>query len=350
MKLFIPFILLSLLSGLCFGQKSNKAYWKAANYAHTFYDVANYKDAVVAYEKAFEIEKLDENARHRLYAAASYCMLDNEEGVRKHLFEILPIATEDEMKMVLVNYEIFQKYHGTDWWKDLKNQMDERLESLIKHHQTLHFFKKGRNYVYRAIRVNSDGDTLANTKIVMKPDGTGWGAPAASLQSQVIYEYHYDTQDSIDHIDELTKVVQADFWKKVDTVGVIENEDQLWIHPMRYNEFYKVELAPFPTVIFPISEETIEEANSKIMILNNWGTYTSSETHNEYSYLGKEEKTYMNLKSMNCHKFHAIGFNNFHGMSETDYYFHEDYGFLEIYIETYDDDIITFVLEEIVYE
>lgn len=349
-KVIFQLIFFLIFQVTVLSQDAHETYWKAAGHAHSFYDVANYKDAVIAYEVAFDMEKDEEIASHRLYAAASYCMLDNEDGVRKHLFEILPIATENDMKKVLVNYEIFGKYHNTDWWIELKEKMGKRLEGLIAHHKNLHFFKEGRNYVYKAIRVDLKGDTLANTKIIMKPDGTGWGNPAASLQSQIVYEYHYDTQDSLDHIDELIQVVQADFWKKTDTTGVIENEDKLWIHPMRYNEFYKTELAPFPAVIFPISEETIEEANGKIMILNNWGTYNSSETHNEYSYLGKEVKSYLNLKPLSCHKFHAIGFNNFHGMSETDYYFHEDYGFLEINIETYDDDKISFVLDEIVYE
>ena len=342
-------LLIFIIQNSVAAQDVQKSYWSAAGHAHSFFDVANYKDAVVAYEVAFAMEKESEIASHRLYAAASYCMLDDEQGVRKHLFEIVPIATEDDMKKVLVNYEIFRKYHHTDWWKELDEKMAKRLENLIAHHKDLHFFQVGRNYVYRAIRINANGDTLANTRIIMKPDGTGWGHPAASSQSQIVYEYEYSVQDSLDHIDELIKVVQADFWKKIDTTGVIENETELWIHPMRYNEFFKTELAPFPVVKFPISQETIEKANSKIMILRNWGTYTSSETHNEYSYLGKEKRSYLDLDPLDCHKFHAIGFNNFHGMSEMEYFFHEDYGFLEMNIETYDDDKISFLLVEIDY-
>ena len=184
----------------------------------------------------------------------------------------------------------------------------------------------------------------------MKPDGTGWGNEAATLQSQVIYEYQYTTQDSIEHIEELNKIVTSEFWIKRDTTGVIENKNKIWMHPFRNNEFFKTELAPFPKVVFPISNETMEEADSKIIIMNNWGTYTDSETENEYTFLGEEVKSYVGMDELRCYKFKAQSFNNFHGISEIEYFFHEDLGFVEMNYKTYDNDLIYFVLEKIITE
>jgi len=272
MKSTFCFLLFLIINVSSIAQDAPSPLWKALIGASKFYDIADYQNAAEAYKEAFKLEKESSYANHRLFAAASNCMIDNEEGVREHLYAILPMSTETDMKKVLVNYRIFDKYYETEWWKTLKTKMDERLEQLISHHKNLNVFKHGRNLIYKAIRINSHGDTLANTIISLKPDGTGWGSPAASLQSQIIYEYHYTKQDSIDHLEELTKVVTSNFWIRRDTTGVIENDEKVWLHPIRNNEFFKTEIAPFPEVIFPISKQSmIDRPESKIYILNSWG-------------------------------------------------------------------------------
>lgn len=342
------YIIIMLLLGIqSFGQETEVAFKEAIRKAEKFYDEALYDEAAQAYSIAFSLNQKNEIPRHYLFAAASNCMIDNEEGVRQNLFAILPICTKDDIKKVLVNYKIFDKYKQKEWWKILNQKMDQRLADLIAHHQNLKVFRKGRNIHYKAIRINESGDTLANTTIVMKPDGTGWGDIAASLQSQVIFEYHYSPEDSLEHISELIEVVTADFWIQNDTTGVIENEEKIWMHPFRNNEFFKIELAPFPKVVFPISKETMEAANSKIYILRNWGTYSGSYTENEYTYLGKEPKTYESVGEIECFKLKAQSFNNFHGISKIEYYFNADLGFVEMHYETYDHEIIHFVMDKV---
>ena len=343
---FLLFFML-INSFLSEAQKPSEPYWEALRAANKYYDKADYNNAVAAYTEAFKLKDKNDYANHRLFAAAANCMIDNEAGVRENLFAIVPISTKNDMKKVLVNYEIFNKYKETNWWKTLQQQMDERLENLIAHHKNLKIFKHGRNIVYRGVRINELGDTLANTLITLIPDGTGWGDEAASSQSQVIYEYQYSRQDSLDHIDELIEIVDPRFWSKYDTTGVIENEEEVWIHPIRNNEFFKTELAPFPKVLYPISNKTMKEkGNSKIMILNNWGTYTGSYTENAYQYIGETERNYGSVGKLTCHKFTAEAYNNFHGISTIEYFFSEDLGFVEMNYITYDKDKIQFVIEE----
>ena len=327
--------------------KQDSLYQSHIRIANKYYDNAEYGKASTAYALAFSYEKGETRAQQRLFAAAANCMVDNEDGVKEHLFAMLPVSTKRDMKRILVNYAIFNKYKHNHWWQELESKLDERLRQLIAHHKNLKIFKKGRNLAYRAIRINAEGDTLANTFVTMKPDGTGWGDEAASLQSQVVYDYEYSSQDSIDHYYELDKVVTPEFWIKTDTTGVIENEEKVWIHPIRNNEFFKTEVAPFPTVLFPISDTLMKKHNPKIYILRNWGIYSDSVTESTYNYHGKELRAYLEDQDIECHKFEAQSFNNFHGISQLIYYYHEDLGFLEMHYNTYDGDTIWFVLDKI---
>ncbi len=340
--LFILVINSTILAGTLNAQNTSDEYWEALGPAMKHYDNAEYTQAAAAFKKVWLEANDEEIANHRLYAAASNCMIDNEKGVEENLFKIVDVATKDDIRRVLVSYEIFNKYETTDWWKVLEEQMNQRLKNLIAHHKNLKIFKKGRDISYSAIRINAAGDTLANTVITMIPDGTGWGDEAASAQSQVIYEYEFSTADSIEHIEELHLVVHKRFWSKRDTTGVIENSKTVWIHPFRNNEFFKTELAPFPMFKFPISDSLMQASKSKIVILNNWGSYTKTETQERYSYLGKELKNYTGTGEINCHKLAGTGDNTKFGISKIEYFFNEDFGFTEMNYLTYDGDKILF--------
>jgi len=345
MKYFKLLLILVVLTTSLHAQNTSDEYWKAIGIAMKYYDNADYTEASAAFEKVWLQPNDEEIANHRLYAAAANCMIDNEEGVRQNLLKIVDVATKDDMKRVLVNYEIFNKYKTTDWWAKLDEKLDQRLENLIAHHKNLKVFKKGRDIVYSAIRINPAGDTIANTYITIIPDGTGWGDEAASSQSQVIYEYDYSQRDSIEHIEELHLVVHQRFWNKRDTTGVIENSKKVWIHPFRSNEFFKTELAPFPMVKFPLSDSLMQASKSKIVILNNWGSYTKTETQERYAYLGKEKKYYNGTGEIDCHKLEGTGENTKFGISKIVYFFNEDFGFTEMNYLTYDGDRILFKIK-----
>ncbi len=350
MKLFAQtiIIILGLVPVICFAQSDNDEYWTASLEASIFYDDAQYKEAAAAYKDAFKLNKGEEIASHRLYAAASNSLIENEEAVKENLFVLLTVANKTYMRRVLVNYFVFDKYKNKDWWKDLEQKMDQRLARLIAHHKNLKIFKKGRNLKYAAIRTNKEGDTLANTFVHLIPDGTGWGDEAASSQSQVIFKYEFDLQDSIDHYEEVEKTVGHEFWIDKDTTGVIENEKQVWIHPIRNNEFFKTEIAPFPVVRFPISNESIQKEKSKIVIMRNWGIYSPSETETTYQYIGKEKRKYpFQKEEIPCHKFTGEAYNSLHGKSTLEYYFNENFGFTEMIYSTYDGDKIIFEINEI---
>jgi len=261
-------------------------------------------------------------------------MIDNEKGVRKNLNRIVSVANKDDIKRVLVNYQIFNKYKNLDWWTVLSSRLNDRLSSLIAHHKNLVIFKHGRNITYSAIRINSNGDTLANTTITMIPDGTGWGDEAADLQSQVIYKYENSIKDSIEHIQEVDSIVGKRFWESIDTTGVM--------HPFRNNEFFKTELGPFPAIKLPPSDSLMQAYRPTTHILGKWGVYTSTQTEECYKYQGKEIKTYTGIGEIECHKLFGTGKNSRFGKTTLEYFFNEDFGFTEMNYLTYDGDSIQF--------
>jgi len=252
-------------------------------------------------------------------AVYAFAQIKDEKTTRNYLEQLATIATNPEIENIRKS-DVLKPFHSKKWWPDLDKSLSRRIESLIQHHKNLTVFSHHKKMIYAAIRINANGDTVANTKIHMIPNGTGWGSPTASSQSEVVYVYESTAQDSIEHIQELRDIVE-DF---------------------RNNEFFKTEIAPFPLVHFPINNETMLKARSKIIIMRNWGTYSPTMTEQKYFYIGTENRDYNFERNVACHKFEAYGHNSKHGISYLEYYFHPQYGFTEMNYLTYDNDRIEF--------
>ncbi len=324
-----------------------KVYQNDIKVAKKYVKENDHENAAKSYIQAFAKQNNKGYSHHKLDAATEFALSGREVDLMSVLNTWIKEATSSDMEELRTNL-VFSKYHETQWWQDLDKSMDVRREQMIAHHQNLKIFKKGRIFTYSAIRITKDKDTVANTFIEIIPDGTGWGSIDASSQSQVVFKYKFEAKDSLEHIQELKEVVTEEFWIRDDTTGVIENEKEFWIHPMRNNEFFKTEIAPFPQVKYPINYETMLDAGSKIYLMKNWGTYSPSLTEQKYFYLGKESKDYAFLEKLECHKFTAYGHNSVHGISHLEYFFNEDYGFTEMNYLTYDGDLIQFTLVNVI--
>ena len=276
-----------------------------------------------------------------LYQASILSLYKNRlDDAKRYIEKSISIATFDEIETIKSS----NQYSSLLELTNLDLEAQKRIRKLISHHQELSIFNQSKEYTYSAVRIAANNDTIANTVVKMIPQGTGWGHPAASLQSEVIYSYTYTSKDSINNIAELDSVVTKEFWIKNDTTGIIENKEQVWIHPIRNNQFYKTEIAPFPTVNFPISQTTTRKANNKIVIFKNWGTYSPTITESKYYYEGEQQKEYPWCGQINCHRYSAYAHNSKFGISFVEYFFNEEYGFVEMNYQTYDNEKIEFKL------
>jgi len=329
-------------------QKIDKKVYRAdMKTAMSLYKKNYFEKAAAKFQEGFDKQNGIAQTYHRFRAAVSYAEIKNKTSTFFHLNKLMEKGSSTNIRDVR-NQESFEKYHRSKEWKILDKKMSKRMEVLTAHHKNLKVFNHKKSMVYSAIRISPKGDTLANTEILLAPDGTGWGGPAVK-QTQIVCHYSYTAQDSIEHIDELREVVTDKFWLNKDSTGIIEDETEVWMHPFRYNEFYKTEIAPFPTVKFPISNESMVAETPKIVIMRNWGTYSPTITENRYFYTGKEKKDYAFQKEVDCHRFLAYGHNSVHGISSIEYFFHEEFGFTEMNYETYDQDIIEFKMVKIEY-
>lgn len=303
-KFILLGIFFTTVSLYCTGQTPHN-YRKAIDLAEYYYLSAKYQKAAQAYEVAFTFEKREEHPNNRLWAAVSNSMINNEKGVRENLFAIVPISRKKDVRRVLVNYAIiFDKYKHTDWWKELESLLNNRVNKMIAHHKNLHIFRKGRNFVYRAIRVNAKGDTLANTTVTVKPSGTGWMDEANPLESQVVYEYEYSQQDSLDHIGELREVGATQYWKERDTTAIIENTEKVQMPSFRHNEFFKTQKIQFPEISHFYLDTERRDTLLKNRNKSCWRI--CSITDGEYKQTGVENRDYAGLKALRCYKFEGV--------------------------------------------
>ena len=104
-------------------------------------------------------------------------------------------------------------------------------------------FKAGRIYHYRAIYLASNNDTLSNSLVNMKTTGERWEWQPEK-QDLIYYEFPDYKADSIKLCNHyINKEFQ--FWAGKTGEGVIENIDQVWMHPIRINQYKFTEVAPF---------------------------------------------------------------------------------------------------------
>ena len=69
-------------------------------------------------------------------------------------------------------------------------------------------------------------------------------------------------------------------WVKVDTTGMIENEEKVWLHPPRHNQYLLTEIAPFPD--FRKNVKVGESYNVVLFIGSGFGNWTDKKIKSMY--------------------------------------------------------------------
>jgi len=79
-------------------------------------------------------------------------------------------------------------------------------------------------------------------------------------------------------------------WFKVDTTGIIENEEKVWLHPPRHNQYLLTEIAPFPD--FRKNLKVGESYSTVLMIGSGFGNWADKKV--KATYVIKDEKQQAN--------------------------------------------------------
>lgn len=159
--------------------------------------------------------------------------------------------------------------------QDLKSLEQLRLD--LVHHEV---YSPGSTYKYQAIKLNAQGDTLSTEIVRMNIDSTINQDNDDPNKIYFIWEYtsraSYETA-----LRPSSHSTTGKDWMDSDTTTLSFDENDLYIHPIRENQYYQAEVAPHPTIKFNSKQED-ESYQSKIVILKGFGKYNMKEYLSKY--------------------------------------------------------------------
>jgi hypothetical protein len=205
-------------------------------------------------------------------------------------------------------------------------------------------FKPCRQLIYRAILKDSLGNILTNSRIRLTPTGKRW-IEDSDKQDEVVIEYEYSSDDfKQSKIYSLNKVLNNLPWEEFTKTGVIENVDEVWMHPFRRNQFKFTEVAPFPHVRFPL--EIGKTWTQSLNIQEGWGDWENTYGSFEYIIVSNDSIETKAGLIKNCWKIESHSFYEF-GKSELVFWFNERLGFVRKEYKNYGKQTLSILLEEI---
>lgn len=205
-------------------------------------------------------------------------------------------------------------------------------------------FKPCRDIIYRATFKSAENELISNSRIEMMATGKRWeGSP--DIQDAVVIQYEFTNEDfKRNQKHQLNKSTIKNDWAKEVVEGVIENAEEVWMHPFRFNQFNFTEVAPFPEVKFPL--EIGKTWTGNLNIQQGWGDWENTHGYFEYEITGKENINTRFGEIENCWKVVATSEYEF-GKSKFDYWFSEKLGFVKMYYVNYGNQTLTIELEEV---
>ena len=153
-------------------------------------------------------------------------------------------------------------------------------------------------------------------------------------QKTMIWEY----KTNIDSIDK-SKIYSIG-WMKFDSTGFIENDQKIFIHPPRHNQYTYTEIAPFPQIDYPL--ELNKKYRRILFIGSGWGEWDNLKLKNEYE-IYKNEAILFFEKKLDCWFINSTSHSEL-GQSSMDFIFSTEIGFIEMNYTFYDKKKITFKL------
>lgn len=217
-------------------------------------------------------------------------------------------------------------------------------DSVIKIEKKLHVFKPCKKYVYKTEFFDKDGRHLASGDILQMATGHKWELDAFQEEVLIRYQYTKEEENKIRKYFDRQGYPNGN-WITETYTGVIENIEELWIHPFRANQYLLTEVAPFPMVKKPIREG--KAWTSSLRILEGWGLWENSVGNKYYEV---KEKTSLELpfssEPVVCYEIEATASFPF-GKSKLLFYYSEDYGFIKQVYQFYNGEKLKIQLVEL---
>ncbi len=102
-------------------------------------------------------------------------------------------------------------------------------------------------------------DTLNNLIFseIIEIIGTGEKTHFSDRQEKIFYRFNYSSEDSARFVNDprlYNEFTYSKSWQRTFSQGIIQNEERLWMHPLRANQYRFTQDSPFPEVRFPLAK------------------------------------------------------------------------------------------------
>lgn len=200
-----------------------------------------------------------------------------------------------------------------------------------------------RDYIYRANYYSKDSVLITSSRIKLTSAGKRWDFQS-DRQDEIVIQYEYSSKDKAKAEEYKINKTLNSSWIDKEQTGIVENVNEVWMHPFRSNQFAFTEVAPFPRVKFPlyIGKSWIEQ----LSIQNGWGDWENSSGNMYYEIMDKRplKTKYGNIED--CWKVESFAKYPF-GKSHHDFYFNEKLGFVRMQYKNYEGQYLNIELEEV---
>ncbi len=188
-------------------------------------------------------------------------------------------------------------------------------------------YKPCRQFIFRARLWHSEGTLISDEKIWIMNSGKPWETD--SQQNEALIQYRFNPS-KIDYMESfgINESFNMD-WIESTNTGYIENDEQVWFHPFRQNQYYFTEVAPFPNIMFDSLSVGKSWEAGPLHIHQGWGDWNESEIDLFYQVteVTAIETEFRNFE--NTFHINAVADADF-GASTLDSWFDKEYGFVRL--------------------
>ena len=220
---------------------------------------------------------------------------------------------------------------------------DTLIEKIPK---TRNIFKPCRQYIYNAIYKDQSGSIISKSKVWMMATGERWEwQPEKQDEVAIQFEVSEDDIPEIKKSFVNKKFVSLSQFNSQGNTGIIENVQEVWMHPFRDNQFNFTEVAAFPAVKFPL--EVGKTWTSNLSIGEGWGDWENTTVNSNYKVVGRTKLKTGFKEFEDCWEIESKSIASF-GVSLHNFWFDEEYGFVKMDYMNYEGQTLLFELIEVI--
>ena len=170
---------------------------------------------------------------------------------------------------------------------------------------------------------------------------TGLRRPDADSEKQDLVYYLFPNYKA-DSIKLSNHFINKEYqnWTGKNGQGIIENIENVWIHPIQSNQYKFTEVAPFPEANLPLQKGKKWEGTTTGII--GWGEWDGQTVKSKYKISGQEIYLLGDLK-IDCWVIKSVARCS-SGKSKLTTLFNEEYGFVKMEYQNYENEKLVFEL------